>query len=55
MLLPPSKSHIFIARGISITDLEHMLGTVNCVVAKTTVSLLRLESPDSNPHGLAVL
>jgi hypothetical protein len=46
------KSHRIIARGIGITSLEH---TVNCMVAKTKVSLLRFESPDSNPHGLALL
>jgi hypothetical protein len=54
-LLPASKSHTFIAGGIGITSLEHTLGPVNCIVAKTMVSLLRLESPDSNPHGLALL
>jgi hypothetical protein len=32
-----------------------MLGPVNCIVAKTSVSLLRFESPDSNPRGLALL
>jgi hypothetical protein len=37
---------------IGITCLEHSLGLVTCIVAKTMVSLLRLESPDSNPRGL---
>jgi hypothetical protein len=47
--------HRFIARGIGITGLELTLGPVNCIVAKTTVSLLRFESSDSNPCGLAPL
>jgi hypothetical protein len=47
--------HISIARGIAITSLELLLGPVNCIVAKTTVSLLRFESPDSNPRGLVPL
>jgi hypothetical protein len=47
--------HRFIARGIDITGLELSPGPVNCIVAKTTISLLRLESPDSNPRGLAPL
>jgi hypothetical protein len=49
------KSHRIIARGIGITSLEHTQGPVNCIVAKTMVSLLRFESPDSHPHGLALL
>jgi hypothetical protein len=32
-----------------------MSGPVNCIVAKTSVSLLRFESPDLNPRGLALL
>jgi hypothetical protein len=32
-----------------------MSSLVNCIVAKTSVSLLRFEPPDSNPHGLALL
>jgi hypothetical protein len=47
--------HRFFARGIGITSLELMPGLVNCIVAKTMVSLLRFESPDSNPRGLAPL
>jgi hypothetical protein len=47
--------HKFVARGIGITGLELTLGPVNCTVAKTMVSLLRFESPDSNPRGLAPL
>jgi hypothetical protein len=50
-----SKSHRIIARGIGITSLEHTQGPVNYIVAKTMVSLLRFESPDSHPHGLALL
>jgi hypothetical protein len=47
--------HRFIGRGIGITSLRLMSGPVNCIVAKTSVSLLRFESPDSNPRGLALL
>jgi hypothetical protein len=47
--------HRLVARGIGITSLELMSGPVNCIVAKTSVSLLRFESPDSNPRGLAPL
>jgi hypothetical protein len=47
--------HSLIARGIDITSLRLMLGPVNCLVTKTSVSLLRFESPDSNPCGLALL
>jgi hypothetical protein len=50
-----SKMHIFIARGIGITSLELTLGPVDCIVAKTTVSLFRFKSPDSDPRGLAPL
>jgi hypothetical protein len=32
-----------------------MSGPVNCIVAKTLVSLLRFESPDSNTRGLELL
>jgi hypothetical protein len=35
--------------------MELTSGSVNCIVAKTSVSLLRFESPDSNPRGLAPL
>jgi hypothetical protein len=47
--------HSLIARGIGITSLRLTSGPVNCIVAKTSVSLLRFESPDSNPRGLALL
>jgi hypothetical protein len=47
--------HNLIARGISITSLRLTSGPVNCIVAKALVSLLRFESPDSNPRGLALL
>jgi hypothetical protein len=47
--------HNLIARGIGITSLRLTSGPVNCKVAKTLVSLLRFESPDSNPRGLALL
>jgi hypothetical protein len=47
--------HDLIARGIGITSLRLTSGPVNCIVAKTLVSLLRFESPDSNPRGLALL
>jgi hypothetical protein len=47
--------HSLIARGIGITSLRLTSGLVNCIVAKTSVSLLRFESPDSNPRGLALL
>jgi hypothetical protein len=47
--------HRFIARGIGLTSLELTLGPVNCIVAKTSISLLRFESPDLNPRGLAPL
>jgi hypothetical protein len=47
--------HRFIARGIGITSLELTSGAFNCIVTKTSVSLLRFESPDSNPRGLAPL
>jgi hypothetical protein len=30
-------------------------GPVNCIVTKTSINLLRFESPDSNPRGLAPL
>jgi hypothetical protein len=45
--------HRFIARRIGLTSLELTSGPVNCIVIKTSVSLLRFESPDSNPRGLA--
>jgi hypothetical protein len=45
----------FIARGIGITSLRLTLGPVNCIVAKTSVSLLRFESIDPNPRGMALL
>jgi hypothetical protein len=45
----------FIARGIGITSLRLTSCLVNCIVAKTSVTLLRFESPDSNPRGLALL
>jgi hypothetical protein len=32
-----------------------MSSPVNCIVAKTSVGLLRFESSDSNPRGLALL
>jgi hypothetical protein len=44
-----------IARGIGITGLRLTPGPVNCITAKTSVSLLRFESPNSNPRGLALL
>jgi hypothetical protein len=47
--------HRFIARWIGLTSLELTSGPVNCIVAKTSVSLLRFESPDSNPRGLGPL
>jgi hypothetical protein len=47
--------HSLVARGIGITSLRLTSGPVNCIVAKTSVSLLRFESPDSNPRGLALL
>jgi hypothetical protein len=47
--------HSLVARGIGITSLRLTLGLVNCIVAKKSVSLLRFESPDSNPHGLVLL
>jgi hypothetical protein len=47
--------HRFITRGIGITSLELTAGPVNCIVAKTSVSLLRFESSDSNLRGLAPL
>jgi hypothetical protein len=47
--------HNLVATGIGITSLRLTSGPVNCIVAKTSVSLLRFESPDSNPHGLALL
>jgi hypothetical protein len=47
--------HDLIARGIGITSLRLTSGPVNCIVAKTLVSLLRFESPDSNPRGLALV
>jgi hypothetical protein len=47
--------HDLIARGIGITSLRLTSGPVNCIVAKTLVSLLRFKSPDSNPRGLALL
>jgi hypothetical protein len=47
--------HSLVARGIGITSLRLTPGRVNCIVAKTSVSLLRFESPDSNPRGLALL
>jgi hypothetical protein len=47
--------HSLVARGIGITSLRLTSGLVNCIVAKTSVSLLRFESPDSNPRGLALL
>jgi hypothetical protein len=47
--------HSLIARGIGITSLRLTSGLVNCIVAKTSVSLLRFESPDSNPRGLVLL
>jgi hypothetical protein len=47
--------HRFIARGIGITSLELTSGPVNCIVTKTSVSLLRFESPNSNPRGLVPL
>jgi hypothetical protein len=49
------RTHRFIARGIDITSLELTPGSINCIVAKTTVSLLRFESLDSNPRGLGPL
>jgi hypothetical protein len=45
----------FIARGICLTSLELTSGPVNCIVAKTSVSLLRFKSPDSDRRGLAQL
>jgi hypothetical protein len=47
--------HRFIARGIGLTSLELTPGPVKSIVAKTSVSLLRFESPDSNPRGLVPL
>jgi hypothetical protein len=47
--------HSFIARGIRITSLRLTSGPINCIVAKTLVSLLRFESPDPNPRGLVLL
>jgi hypothetical protein len=47
--------HSLVAGGIGITSLRLTSGLVNCIVAKTSVSLLRFESPDSNPRGLALL
>jgi hypothetical protein len=44
-----------IARGIGITSLRLTSGLVNCIVTKTSVSLLRFESLDSNPCCLALL
>jgi hypothetical protein len=44
-----------VARGIGITGLRLTLGPINCIAAKTSVSLLRFKSPDSNPRGLALL
>jgi hypothetical protein len=43
-----------VCRGIGITSLRLTSGPVNCIVAKTSVNLLRFESPDSNPRGLAL-
>jgi hypothetical protein len=37
-----------------MTSLRLTSGLVNCIVAKTSVSLLRFESLDSNPRGLAL-
>jgi hypothetical protein len=50
-----TRSHGFVARGIGITSLRLTSGPVNCIVAKTSVSLLRFESPDSKPRGLELL
>jgi hypothetical protein len=47
--------HSLVDGGIGITSLRLTSGPVNCIVAKTSVSLLRFESPDSNPRGLALL
>jgi hypothetical protein len=47
--------HSLVARGIGITSLRLTLDPVNCIVAKISVSLLRFESPNSNPRGLALL
>jgi hypothetical protein len=47
--------HSLVARGIGITSLRLTSGPVNCIVAKTSVSLFRFESPDSNPCGLVLL
>jgi hypothetical protein len=47
--------HSLVARGIGITSLRLTSGLVNCIVTKILVSLLRFESPDLNPRGLALL
>jgi hypothetical protein len=50
-----SIMHGLIARGIGITSLRLTSGPFNYIVAKILVSLLKFESPDSNPRGLALL
>jgi hypothetical protein len=44
-----------VAGGIGITSLRLTSSPINCIVAKTSISLLRFKSPDSNPRGLALL